>query len=155
MALPLSISFIKSEIKANYSAEFKRAWKVKAESHLWAKAMIAEPSLKVSNHLISLPRERLRVLVGIKTGMAPLKYIMTKWGIISDPSCRKCNGPKEDVRHWITTCAGLRFIRIEVFGLPVLDENVELGSLSLFKLLKFAERSGLAKIFREKYNEED
>lgn len=153
--IELAPSYISGEIKLKYLNLFTQRWAAKAPRHPWAQVMIGAPDPKIGKALLNLNRTKLRVIIGIKSGMAPLRSIMYKWKLTDSNVCRNCGKHEENIKHWLTECNSLRYKRIEVFGVTVLDNPQVLKSINFFKLLKFAEKTDLIKIFGETYNKEE
>lgn len=66
---------------------------------------------------MALSRLELRPLVGLLTGHWPLRYHLSKMGVVGGDVCRLCSQGTETAEHIMCKCEGIAGIRMQWFGL--------------------------------------
>jgi hypothetical protein len=93
-----------------------RAWTMKQHFCTWrnltghrhSKLFISGPCRKRADDLHKLSRHKLKMVVAVLTGHAPVRRHLHTMGLIAgDPSCRFCGRDDETVQHIICCCEAL------------------------------------------------
>jgi len=73
-------------------------------------------SKKRASELLLLNKKDLRTLVGLYTGLGPLKYYLHKLGQTDNATCRLCKGADETAEHILCTCDAISLKRLPYLG---------------------------------------
>lgn len=106
------------------------------------KALIVGPDRKMTDQLMRLSREDIRLAVGMITGHCYLMKHMHTMGIAESSTCRKCGEDEETPIHVICHCPAVTGKRMKYLGAPMLEPG-EVSTISLTELLAFIKDCGL------------
>ena len=100
---------------------------------------------KMTRDLLTFGRNKLRTLIGIRTGHMAVKGHLNRIGVYNgDLKCRLCEKEPETVRHVICNCEALCRRRQQIFGEDTLDPEA-LGTTAakdLYRLVQGSEVLG-------------
>ncbi|KAJ8917941.1 hypothetical protein NQ315_002636 [Exocentrus adspersus] len=108
---------------------------------------IREPSAKLTRELLTLSRNKLRIITGLLTGHCVLKAHLIRMGLYNgDPNCRLCGRGAESAYHILCECEALDHRRQTVYGRPSMSPAEYSAHLAagLYRLLLFRYRASLA-----------
>ncbi|KAJ8940617.1 hypothetical protein NQ318_004541 [Aromia moschata] len=122
-------------------------WKNKEHQSYWnhipgqtnSKWMVKAPSKVLTDEILRLSRNQIRLVTGLITGHCHLRKHLHRMGIYSDePICRLCNEEEETSRHIILECPALTHWRYGLLGIENPQEafpkkNLVKGLLNLIK----------------------
>jgi len=108
-----------------------------------AKGLLGNYNLKRFKQLISMGKNRLRILTGLLTGHCRLRSHLYKLGIVSSGNCRYCDIEEESSEHIVATCAALSRRRCRILGNHIIQPK-DIAALSPTKILEFIQEIGLA-----------
>jgi hypothetical protein len=117
------------------------------------KLFIGRPCKKRADDLLKLSRHRLKIVIAILTGHAPVTGHLYIMGLFDgDPTCRFCRMETETVQHIPCCCKALVRQRYNVFG-KLIVEPKDISTASVRDLCLFHTRhrvieSGLNGVFR-------
>lgn len=106
------------------------------------KALIDGPDVKITDQLLRLSRQDLRVAVGVLTGHCTLRKHMHTLGKVGDSGCRRCGGDEETPIHVLCDCPALAGKRQKHLGAPLWEPR-EITTLPMGVLVAFMRDSGL------------
>ncbi len=95
---------------------------------------------KITKQLLSLPRSKLRPLVGLLTGHYLFNRHLFNIGVVDTPLCPLCNAEDETSLHFLGACDALAEARGFIFGTRYLDTE-DIKGLALWDLLRFIKTS--------------
>ena len=106
-----------------------------------SKELIGGPNPKVSNSLLNLSQQQLRMIVGLLTGHCGLNRHLAIMGVIPDPICALCGEEEETALHFLGQCMALSAIRHRIFGMDPLSPR-DIRRITVTELLGFIQASG-------------
>ena len=86
-----------------------------------SKEMIQDRCRRRENDLLRLPRQTLRLVIGVLTGHAWLNRHLSIMGLVKDPLCNQCDMAIESASHFLCQCDRYITLRQKVWGKPYLD----------------------------------
>lgn len=115
------------------------------------KHFILNVNPKITEQLLNMSRQEVRVVTGLITGHCRLNDHFAKIGMRDDPDCDLCGRERETAMHIICSCRSLNRCRMEIYRKEVLTAE-EICSNPLRKLVKYHEKcceaySRLSRIF--------
>ncbi|KAJ8914920.1 hypothetical protein NQ315_016074 [Exocentrus adspersus] len=119
-AVGVSKTMVRSQVKEWVNAQHKKYWN-KITRHQHGKILIREPSAKLTRELLTLSRNKLRIITGLLTGHCALKAHLIRMGLYNgDPNCRLCGKGAESAYHTsiLCECEALDHRRQTVYGRP-------------------------------------
>ena len=140
--LPVAKCIIKTTIKNSLQADLAMRWQ-NTDLGRYTKSLVSEPCSKLTRSLLSLKRDRIRLVTQVLCCQNSLKGHLYKIGRSDDPWCRFCETEIETPVHLLETCLLLTPLRVEVFEnyMPSLRDLVKTRKLTL--LIKFFSRLGI------------
>lgn len=150
-SLIIHVEVARGEAEAQSSLD---RWMLREISNDWEKVEIKTTKLMLSGPdderllcAMKLDKKDLRTVVAMITGHAPLKSLLFHMKKVTNDRCRYCGNVRETMKHIITSCGdtGIITARRQYLKSDFLDE-VQLKTLSLSQLLKFAKGSGLYEV---------
>ena len=66
--------------------------------------------------MLRLPRQILRLVIGVLTGHAQLNRHLSIMGLVIDPSCNQCGKAIESASHFLCQCDRFITLRRKVWG---------------------------------------
>ncbi|KAJ8911658.1 hypothetical protein NQ315_006004 [Exocentrus adspersus] len=92
---------------------------VNATRHQHGKIFIREPSAKLTRELLTLSRNKLRIITGLLTGHCALKAHLIRMGLYNgNPNCRRCGRGAESAYHILCEYEALDHRKQTVYGRP-------------------------------------
>jgi hypothetical protein len=114
--------------------------------HRHDKLFISGLCKKRADDLLKLNRHKLKMVVVILTGHAPVRtHVRTMGPFEGDPSCRLCRKKAETVQHIICRCEALACRHFNVFGNLVVEPK-DISKASVRDLCFFMRGTGLLKL---------
>lgn len=116
-------------------------------NNLWASTMDCRQSREVfpelnprySRRLLKLPRNKLRLVIGIVTGHCPLNKHLFNIGVTDSPLCRGCLNREETAAHLLLECDSVAVQRQDHLGSP---RTLQEACTDISELLAFLEETG-------------
>ncbi len=107
------------------------------------KTIVKGPRKDLAEELLSLSRNQLRLIVGLITGHAPVKYHLVKIKVLNEaPDCRLCMQEVETVEHILCKCSALARRRQRILGSALVDLR-ELSNVPIKDLLILIKGTGI------------
>ncbi|KAJ8914966.1 hypothetical protein NQ315_002490 [Exocentrus adspersus] len=117
-AVGVSKTMVRSQVKEWVNAQHKEYWN-NITRHQHGKIFIRESSAKLTRELLTLSRNKLRIIAGLLTGHCALKAHLIRMGLYNgDPNCRLCGRGAESAYHILCECEALDHRRQTVYGRP-------------------------------------
>ena len=116
-------------------------WAFKQNEKCWqslntcrqAKEMIKGGCLRRERDLLALPRQILRLVVGILTGYVPVQRHLSLMGLSNNPFCSYCDEAIESALHFLCYCSYFSVLRTAIWGnqvyTPMILTVLQLGTL--------------------------
>jgi hypothetical protein len=141
-AVPITISWVKSEIDKEARILHTRYWKNKP-GHQHSKLFLREPLGVASRKILNMSKKRLRLLVGTVSGHFTCNNHLFNIGFSTSRICNRCETDAETMYHLVCLCPTLAKRRFCILGDYVLNLK-EVQQVSLMKIVDF-----LAPLFLE------
>lgn len=107
----------------SHTEEALRMWGEKSLSHYWTRApgmrqakKFITPARAKAKKLLELNKSELRILTGLLTGHAPVRYHLKIMGQIDTDTCRYCQVETETTEHVLCDCVALERRRFHHTG---------------------------------------
>ncbi len=135
-ALPINISWVKSEIDKEARVLHTRYWK-KKPGHQHSKLFLREPLGVASRKILNMSKKkRLRLLVGTISGHFTCNNHLFNVGLSTSRICNRCKTDAETMYHLVCLCPTLAKRRFHILGDYVLNLK-EVQQVSLMKIVDF------------------
>jgi hypothetical protein len=99
-ALPITISWVKSEIDKEARVLHTRYWKNKP-GHQHSKLFLREPLVVASRKILNMSKKRLRLLVGTVSGHFTCNNHLFNIGLSTSRICNRCETDAETMYHLV------------------------------------------------------
>lgn len=119
---------IKNRLRLNSEREHQKIWERRLDCKQ-TKKMLPAKNKRITNTLLKMKREDLRMMVGIITGHCDLNHHLLKTGATDSGLCRGCLQDEETVEHVILYCTATNEARKKT-GLQELIESCLTSSIS-------------------------
>ena len=114
-ALPISHTVIKTAIKDWAFKQNERRWQSLTTCRQ-AREMIKGGCRRRERDLLALPRQILRLVVGVLTGHVPVQRHLSLLGLTNDPFCSYCDEAIESASHFLCCCSHFSVLRTTIWG---------------------------------------
>ena len=137
--LPIPYSMVKTAI---------RDWAYSLMDNRWqdlmgcrqAKEMIKNRTQGQGKELLGLPRQVLRLVVGVLTGHTQLNRHLCIMGVVTNPFCEQCDEAIESAMHYLCYCSSFSSIRRAIWGKDILYP-ADIEAISVRGLVRFIKES--------------
>ena len=119
LPVPFVDKLWKQDVKRWLYLRHQRHW-TGMEGMKTSKAFLSVDEKK-ADELLSLPREDMRIIIGMLTGHCRLNYYLHNIGVASDPKCRLCKQQVESSKHLLCECSELAVPRRQLLGSGLVD----------------------------------
>jgi len=82
--------------------------------------MIKNRTRGQGKELLGLPRQVLRLVVGVLTGHTQLNRHLCITGVVTNPFCEQCGEAIESAMHYLRYCSSFSSIRRAIWGKDIL-----------------------------------
>ena len=100
---PISHTVIKTAIWDTARQQHNKCWQ-ETQTSRQTKEMIKDRCRRRESDLWRLPRQTLRLVIGVLMGHAQLNRHLSIMGVINDPSCNQCSVPIDNDSHFLCHC---------------------------------------------------
>ena len=139
---PVSFVHIKSELCKIKKEKICKRWN-RLETCRQTKLFFPVPDITRSNHLMTLSRQNMKLIVSMITGHCDFRKHLNVMGLSDEPSCPKCGSDEDTPEHFYLTCSFYKQTREVVFGPKKTDTGTSLlQCTTVWDLLRFAKTSG-------------
>jgi len=83
-----------------------------------AKEMISGRCRRRERDLLALPRQTLRLVIGVLTGHTQVGQHLSIMGLKQDPLCSYCSAAEESASHFLCQCDYFATLRMSIWGKP-------------------------------------
>jgi len=119
-SLPISHTVIKTAIWDWACKQHNKCWQ-EIQTCQQTKEMIKDRCRRRESDLLRLPRQTLRLVIGVLTGHARLNRHLSIMGLVKDPSCNQCGMAIESASHFLCQCDRYITLRQKVWEKPYID----------------------------------
>ena len=138
-SLPVSHTVIKTAMRDWASKQSEQRWQ-NLKTCRQTKEMITGGCRRRGRDLLALPRQILRLVIGILTGHAPVQRHLSLMGLVTDPFCSYCNEEIESASHFLCHCNYFAMIRTAIWGKPSLHPN-DIDYATVQDIVRFVRKS--------------
>jgi hypothetical protein len=135
--LPVTYSLVKNQSKSRIKSQVLLNWNGSFRCEQ-TKKFVTRYDAKITEKLLNLNKNDIRIAVGIITGHAKIYYHLNKMGLRDDPDCRICGRGSETFSHLIVECENLREIRNRVFNMGT---NWPEETPDIYKIINYFHRA--------------
>lgn len=87
------------------------------------KSILQRADVRVTNQLLEMSKEDIRVVTGLFTGHCKLNSHLAKMRLREDPDCDLCGNCRETANHILCDCTRIASIRQQIFGKAIISPS--------------------------------
>ena len=137
-ALPISHTVVKTAIRRWVEKDIDTRWQA-LHTCRQTKEMITGRSHRRERDLLRLPRQILRLVVGLLTGHAQLNRHLSIMGSTSNPFCSYCDEAIESASHFLCYCNYFGLLRRSIWGKHCLHP-MDIDSATVGDMVRFIKK---------------